>query len=107
MSCTVHDWFEYDHLPVYLQKVSKLFAELHDTMEEYPDGAEKSAGMRKLLEARDCFVRVAIAKKRAEEAIQKKGGKPTHETHSINRRRRIRSSVPDNQIGIPDVPSAS
>ena len=25
-----------------------------------PDGAEKSAGLRKLLEAKDCFVRAAL-----------------------------------------------
>jgi hypothetical protein len=27
---------------------------------EFPDGPELSAGLRKLLEARDCFVRVAV-----------------------------------------------
>jgi hypothetical protein len=27
---------------------------------ELPDGPEKSAGMRKLLEAKDCFVRAAL-----------------------------------------------
>jgi hypothetical protein len=27
-----------------------------------PDGSEKSAGMRKLLEAKDCFVRAMLIK---------------------------------------------
>ena len=36
--------------------------ELAEKLEaELPDGSEKSAGMRKLLEAKDCFVRAAIA----------------------------------------------
>lgn len=30
---------------------------------QLPDCAEKSAGMRKLLEAKDCFVRAALEKK--------------------------------------------
>lgn len=34
---------------------------LAEAMESFlPDGPEKSAGMRKLLEAKDCFVRASL-----------------------------------------------
>jgi hypothetical protein len=51
-------YFEYSHLPPHLQEVSKPIGDLAALMNEMlPDGAEKSAGMRKLLEAKDCLVR--------------------------------------------------
>lgn len=51
-------FFEYSHLPEKLQQVSKPIGDLAKEMNELlPDGPEKSAGMRKLLEAKDCFVR--------------------------------------------------
>lgn len=58
MPSTTIKWFSYEHLPPKLQEVSKPIAELANQMENsLPDGPEKSAGMRKLLEAKDCFVR--------------------------------------------------
>lgn len=58
MTTNVDKYFVYEHLPEHLQQVSKPIAELAQLMNEtLPDGAEKSAGMRKLLEAKDCFVR--------------------------------------------------
>ena len=58
MPSTTIKYFAYEHLPEKLQEVSKPIAELARMLEEkLPDGAEKSAGMRKLLEAKDCFVR--------------------------------------------------
>jgi hypothetical protein len=58
MPSTTIKYFTYEHLPEKLQTVSKPLAELARLMEEMlPDGPEKSAGMRKLLEAKDCFVR--------------------------------------------------
>ena len=64
MPSTTIQFFSYEHLPVQLQKVSKPIAELAHLMEEMlPDGPEKSAGMRKLLEAKDCFVRANIVTK--------------------------------------------
>lgn len=64
MSTTVAKYFAYAHLPEHLQAVSKPVGELAAQMEEQlPDGPEKSAGMRKLLEAKDCFVRAALEKK--------------------------------------------
>ncbi|WP_425636138.1 hypothetical protein [Vibrio owensii] len=54
-------YFAYKHLPEHLQKVSKPLGELAVLMDSVlPDGAEKSAGLRKLLEAKDCFVRASV-----------------------------------------------
>jgi hypothetical protein len=56
-------YFEYRHLPGYLQEVSIPFWIMaHKIEETVPDGPEKSAGLRKLLEAKDCIVRVALDK---------------------------------------------
>lgn len=54
-------FFAYKHLPPHLQIVSKPLCELAETMDkELPDGEEKDVGLRKLLEAKDCFVRAAL-----------------------------------------------
>jgi hypothetical protein len=56
-----------------MQAISKAFAVLaHELVGELPDaggtgvfeldGAEATAGLRKLLEAKDCFVRAALVK---------------------------------------------
>lgn len=64
MPSTTIKFFEYAHLPENLQAVSKPISELAHLMEDtLPDGPEKSAGMRKLLEAKDCFVRSLLEKK--------------------------------------------
>lgn len=61
MPSTTIKYFSYEHLPAHLQEVSKRVSELAQFMEaELIDGAEKSAGMRKLLEAKDCFVRARL-----------------------------------------------
>ncbi len=61
MPTNVDEYFAYEHLPEHLQEISKPIAELRELMEELlPDGTEKSAGMRKLLEAKDCFVRSKV-----------------------------------------------
>lgn len=61
MPTNVDRFFVSNHLPPKLQEVAKPIEELHKLMEELlPDGAEKSAGMRKLLEAKDCFVRARL-----------------------------------------------
>lgn len=55
-------YFEYAHLPEHLQKVSKPIGDLAQEMADtLPDGPELSAGLRKLLEAKDCLVRAALA----------------------------------------------
>lgn len=54
-------YFAYEHLPAHLQEVSKPIGELAKQMDEtLPDGAEKSAGLRKLLEAKDALVRAKL-----------------------------------------------
>lgn len=53
-------YFEYDHLPPYLQEISKPFHDLAHAMALGLDGPELTAGLRKLLEAKDCFVRAAV-----------------------------------------------
>ncbi|WP_445372708.1 hypothetical protein ACH518_09480 [Methylomonas sp. HW2-6] len=54
-------YFNYEHLPEHLQEISKPIGDLARQMDEsLPDGAEKSAGLRKLLEAKDCLVRAKL-----------------------------------------------
>lgn len=54
-------YFAFDHLPEHLQAVSKPIGELAQLLDNsLPDGPEKSAGLRKLLEAKDCFVRAKV-----------------------------------------------
>lgn len=56
-------YFAYEHLPPHLQEVSAPIGELARKMdEELPGCAEKSAGLRKLLEAKDCLVRARLEK---------------------------------------------
>ena len=58
MASPIMKYFAFEHLPDRLQEVSKPIGELAKQLDEsLPDGAEKSAGLRKLLEAKDCFVR--------------------------------------------------
>jgi len=61
MQSPIMKYFEYAHLPETLQEVSKPIGELAKRMDEtLPDCAEKSAGLRKLLEAKDCLVRARL-----------------------------------------------
>jgi hypothetical protein len=54
-------FFEFKHLPENLQKISKPFYVLaYDLCASLPRNPERSAGLRKLLEAKDCMVRAAI-----------------------------------------------
>ena len=55
-------FFAYSHLPEHLQEVSRPFHELAYAMAERLEGPELSAGLRKLLEAKDCMVRAALGK---------------------------------------------
>lgn len=53
-------WFEFRHLPPNLQPFSRSFYDLALRMiQELPDSPELTAGLRKLLEAKDCMVRAA------------------------------------------------
>lgn len=54
-------FFEWTHLPAHLQPISRSVSNLATEMNlTLNDGEEKEAGMRKLLEAKDCFVRAAL-----------------------------------------------
>jgi len=62
MITPIMKFFEYSHLPERLQKISKPVGELAVKMDNIlPDCAEKTVGLRKLLEAKDCFVRAKLA----------------------------------------------
>lgn len=63
MDQPIMQFFAWEHLPPHLQEVSRPVGELATRMaESLPKNAETSAGLRKLLEAKDCFVRARIAK---------------------------------------------
>ena len=54
-------WFDFEHLPPHLQEVSAPIGEAAAKMAEVLlPGRERSAGLRKLLEAKDCFVRAKL-----------------------------------------------
>lgn len=56
-------FFAYDHLPPFLRDISAPFAELARSMVLHlPDNSEREAGLRKLLEAKDCAVRAKLFK---------------------------------------------
>ena len=53
--------FRYGHLPLALQRTSRPCAELaFEAARRLPDGPELTAGLRKLREAKDCFVVAAV-----------------------------------------------
>jgi hypothetical protein len=62
VSSPILRYFEFRHLPHgSARDVSTSICHLaHQLDEHLPDSAEKSAGLRKLLEAKDCFVRAAL-----------------------------------------------
>ena len=61
MASEILKYFAYAHLPEKLQAVSKPIGELAELMDQtLPDCAEKSAGLRKLLEAKDALVRASL-----------------------------------------------
>ena len=61
MRNAIMNYFGWAHLPAKLQAVSRPIGELASQLDqEIPDGPEKSAGLRKLLEAKDCFVRASL-----------------------------------------------
>lgn len=53
-------YFKYAHLPEHLEAVSRPFSQLAHQFAEQLDGPELTAGLRKLLEAKDCMVRAAL-----------------------------------------------
>lgn len=54
-------YFHFQHLPEKLQAISKPFHDLaHKMVADLPRNPERSAGLRKLLEAKDCAVRATL-----------------------------------------------
>lgn len=54
-------YFSYEHLPPHLQEISRPFHDLaHEMVRKLPKIAEVTVGVRKLLEAKDAFVRAAL-----------------------------------------------
>lgn len=54
-------WFEWDHLPENLQRVSKPFADLAQKICNHIEpGPERTVSLRKLLEAKDAAVRATV-----------------------------------------------
>jgi len=62
MNYPILQFFKCGHLPANLQKVSQPFAELAIILARAPRNAETSAGLRHLVEAKDCAVRAALAR---------------------------------------------
>lgn len=54
-------FFAWEHLPLHLQGISQACHALAVQMcEALPDSRELTVGLRKLLEAKDCFVRARL-----------------------------------------------
>jgi hypothetical protein len=59
-------YFDYGHLPEHLRPISApAHALAYQMARELPDGPELTTGLRKLLEAKDCFVRAALDREAA------------------------------------------
>lgn len=69
--------FDYEHLPTHLRHISQ---EVHGSaqwmIERLEDGPELAAGLRKLLEAKDCFVRQALLDHQRSEAERIRASRP-------------------------------
>ena len=58
----IAQFFEYHHLPLHLQDISKPFAELASwVIVVIPRNPERTVALRKLLEAKDAAVRAVLA----------------------------------------------
>ncbi len=63
LSDHIEQFFEWAHLPVRLQDVSRPFAELaKQVIRDLPRNPERTVALRKLLEAKDAAVRAKLAK---------------------------------------------
>jgi hypothetical protein len=59
-------YFQYGHLPVALAEASKPFCQLAETIASGPtSGPETTTALRKLLEAKDCYVRAVLHERQA------------------------------------------
>ena len=68
-------WFAHAHLPPDLAEVSRACSDLaHLMASKLTSSRELTAGLRKLLEAKDCFVRAAIDSRVLEESEENSRG---------------------------------
>lgn len=58
--------FEYTHLPPHLQLISQPVHALAHAMAAQLEGPQLTNGLNRLLEAKDCFVRAAVAQAKAQ-----------------------------------------
>lgn len=57
----IMEFFEYEHLPEHLRKVSRPFCELaEELVANLPWATERDVALRKLLESKDAAVRTAV-----------------------------------------------
>jgi hypothetical protein len=62
------EFFTAEHLPPHLREISEPVVALgHWYADALPDDPELTAGLRHLMEAKDCFVRVRVRQKRRED----------------------------------------
>lgn len=58
---SIMKWFKSDHLPDRLKMIATPIREVAETLaSRLPDGPELTAGLRKLVEAKDCMVRAEL-----------------------------------------------
>lgn len=71
-------FFEHNHLPEPLMLIAHKCSKLKDDMlENINDDPELTVGLRKLLEAKDCFVRAAVAQVNRDKQVHPSSeGKP-------------------------------
>jgi hypothetical protein len=63
MTDPMMQFFDYAHLPPHLQVISQPFYYMaHNLVTTLPSNPERTAGLRKLLEAKDCMVRAKLYK---------------------------------------------
>jgi hypothetical protein len=77
MTDPMMQFFGYSHLPEHLQKISKPFHDMaQHIVETLPSNPERTAGLRKLMEAKDCIVRCSlyrnVVNQRAEQQKQER-----------------------------------
>jgi hypothetical protein len=102
-------WFAYDHLkPGTLARLTSMNCAglAEGLLLTIPDGPELTAGLRKLLEAKDCFVRAALAAgeqrdlqelKDAVAAVQVRGPAKAATEESAEPGRAVASEEPDSE----------
>lgn len=69
-------WFVYEHLPEELKSISFPFCELANRVVDIlPQNPERTACLRKLVEAKDCAVRAKLYKEPEDENTGKVSGR--------------------------------